>query len=150
MKKESKNGTHGHHSETVISLADHVARIMKEKGFSHADIETRSSGNVDKSWISKLYAGVIASPRLDTLKWLAVALAVPVEELVRVSLKMPLHMDYNKDEQRLLNNFRICTLERRQALSDYAAYLVYLSEGGVGIPPFLQERIETLNVAELD
>ena len=71
-----------------ISLKDYLQKVMNEKGLIASQVATiskRKGGDIERSYINRLYNGEAANPTIDKLKSLALGLGVPEDEIFDVA-----------------------------------------------------------------
>jgi len=63
-------------------LSERVSELLKESGLGYNEIERRTKGRINHSYLSKLVSGASANPRLDKLMELADLFNIPVGRLI--------------------------------------------------------------------
>jgi transcriptional regulator with XRE-family HTH domain len=99
---------------TDQTFADVVRRVRNEKGFSLADVERNSGGEIDSSYVSRIENGYILPQRMTAKKLVALAdgLQVPAAYLAEVaSGELHKFNEGQKGEKKLINYFRELPLE---------------------------------------
>ena len=81
-------------SETDIeTLAQYVARIIKEKNLKHHEVKELSGGRITDGYVRGIMAGKASNLSVDKLKALALGLGVPEDEIFRVARGLPVESD---------------------------------------------------------
>ena len=76
------------HKKQPESLGDYVRRIAKEKNLSHVKIADRAKklgGTLSSGYVNSVIQGHVTSPKVETLKNLALGLGVPEDDLFEVA-----------------------------------------------------------------
>jgi len=73
----------------VETLAQYVTRIMKQKGLSSRDVETRSGRKIGDAYVHRIMTGDAVNPSVGKLKALALGLAVTEDEVFKVARGVP-------------------------------------------------------------
>lgn len=66
------------------SLAEFVARTMREKNLSGYQIQRRSRNQITQSYVNRIKNGIVLNPSPQKLKFLALGLDIPESELFSV------------------------------------------------------------------
>ena len=78
----------------LLDVGGAVRHIRENKGISQGDI-MRKTG-IERSYISRIERGEIRYPRLSTIKKIAMALGVSVEELVHIACHLVCEIQHEK------------------------------------------------------
>jgi transcriptional regulator with XRE-family HTH domain len=77
----------------IESLAQYVARILKEKNLKHHEVKELSGGRITDGYERGIMTGKASNPRVDKLKALALGLGVSEDEIFRVARGLPVESD---------------------------------------------------------
>jgi transcriptional regulator with XRE-family HTH domain len=81
-------------SETDIeTLAQYVARIIKEKNLKHHEVKELSGGRITDGYVRGIMTGKASNPSVDKLKALSLGLGVSEDEIFRVARGLPVESD---------------------------------------------------------
>ena len=67
-------------------FSENLYRLRVALGLSQAQLSEATGGSVSSAWVAKAERGKVVSPRFETLRIVATALGVTVEELVGVGV----------------------------------------------------------------
>ena len=71
------------------TLAQYVARIIKEKDLKHHEVKELSGGRITDGYVRGIMTGKASNPSVDKLKALAQGLGVSEDEIFRVARGLP-------------------------------------------------------------
>lgn len=83
----------------IETLAQYVARIIKEKDLKHHEVKELSGGRITDGYVRGIMTGKASNPSVDKLKALAKGLGVLEDEIFKVARGLPLEADDKTKEQ---------------------------------------------------
>ena len=99
------------------TLAQYVARIIREKGLKHHEVRLLSGGGITDGYVRGIMTEKAKNPSVDKLKALARGLGVSEDEIFRVARGLPLQSEGKLSEQqpnyRVIVNLMSASLKNR-------------------------------------
>ena len=99
------------------TLAQYVARMIKEKGLKHHEVKLLSGGGITDGYVRGIMTGKAKNPSVHKLKALARGLGVSEDEIFRVARGLPLQGERKLREQhpnyRVIVNLMSASLKNR-------------------------------------
>ena len=102
------------------SLADFVRRVRSEKGLSTPEVERQSGGRITDAYVSRIENGYVKNVSPEKLQALAKGLGIPEDEIFAVARGKSVSGELQLNELRLLEYFRVLSLDSQEILLAYA------------------------------
>jgi transcriptional regulator with XRE-family HTH domain len=99
---EDKNAA----SNRLEELGEYVRRTLREKRLTIREVEKRSGGKIDQSYVGRIAQGIYPNLTVDKVKALAAGLGVNEDEIFNVARRVearPLKQPEFTDQDRVLN-----------------------------------------------